>query len=75
MEKEKRSLEDIHKTQISEMEHRVKQLEKHLEEVSNTRNNDMLKELQVTVYEISIFCNNYTESILGDIISEIFLLT
>jgi hypothetical protein len=45
------------------MESKVKQLEQHLEEVSKTRNNDALKELQVTVYEIGIFCNNYTERI------------
>jgi hypothetical protein len=31
------------------MECKVKQLEQHLEEVSNTRNNDVLKKLQVTV--------------------------
>ena len=63
MEKEKRSQEDTHRTQILEMESKVKQLEQHLEEVSNARNNDVLKELQVTVYEIGIFCNNYTERI------------
>jgi len=34
-------------TQILEMEFQVKQLEQHLEEVSNTRNNDVLKELQL----------------------------
>lgn len=49
MEREKRSQEDVHRTQISEMECKVKQLEQHLEEVSNTRNNDTLKEMQVTV--------------------------
>lgn len=49
LEKEKRSQEDTHRTQISEVECKVKQLEQHLEEVSNTRNNDVLKELQVTV--------------------------
>jgi hypothetical protein len=74
LKKEKQSQEDIHRTHILEMEHKVKQLEKHLEEVSSTRNNDVLKESQVTVYEIGIFCNNYTESIQGDIISEIILL-
>jgi hypothetical protein len=63
MEKEKRSQEDIHRTQILEMESKVKQLEQHLKEVSNTRNNDVLKELQVTVYEIGIFCSNYNERI------------
>ena len=63
MEKEKRSRENIHRTQILEMEGKVKHLEQHLEEVSNARNNDVLKELQVTVYEIGIFCNNYTERI------------
>jgi len=63
MEKEKRSQEDTHRTQILEMESKVKQLEQHLEEVSNARNNDVLKELQVNVYEIGIFCNNYTERI------------
>jgi hypothetical protein len=63
MEKEKRSQEDIHRTQILEMESKVKQLEQHLKEVFNTRNNDVLKELQVTVYEIGIFCNNYTERV------------
>jgi hypothetical protein len=63
MEKEKRCQEDIHRAQILEMECKVKQLEQHLIEVSNTRKNDVLKELQVTVYEISIFCNNYTERI------------
>jgi len=45
------------------MECKVKQLEQQLEEVSNARNNDVLKELQVTVYETDIFCNNYTERI------------
>lgn len=49
LEKEKRSQEDIHRTQILEMECKVKQLELHLEEVSNTRNKDVLKKLQVTV--------------------------
>lgn len=49
MQKEKQSQEDIHRTQILEMECKVKQLEKHLEEVSNTRNNDVLQESQVTV--------------------------
>jgi len=49
LEKEKRSQEDIHRTQILEMECKVKQLEQHLEEVSNTRKNDVLQELQVTV--------------------------
>jgi hypothetical protein len=45
------------------MECKVKQLEQHFEEVSNTRSNDVSKELQVIVYEIGIFCNNYTERI------------
>ena len=58
LEKEKRSQEDVHRTHISEVECKVKQLEQHLEEVSHTRNNDVLKELQVTVQEIGIFCNN-----------------
>lgn len=49
LEKEKRSQEDVHRTQISEMECKVKQLEQNMEEVSNTKNNDVLKELQVTV--------------------------
>ena len=63
LEKEKRSQKDIHQTQILEMECKVKQLEQHFEEVSNTRSNDVSKELQVIVYEIGIFCNNYTERI------------
>jgi hypothetical protein len=43
------------------MEGKMKQLEQHLEEVSNARNSDVLKESQVTVYKIGIFCNNYTD--------------
>jgi hypothetical protein len=47
MEKEKQSQEDIHRTQILEMECKVKQLEQHLEEWSKTRNNDVLKEMEL----------------------------
>ncbi|GFG41028.1 hypothetical protein Cfor_06798 [Coptotermes formosanus] len=47
LEKEKRCEEDLHRTQILEMECKVKQLEQHLEEVSNIKRNDVLKESQL----------------------------
>jgi hypothetical protein len=54
LEKEKRSEEGIHRTQILEMECKVKQLEQHLEEVSNMRCNDMLKDMQVMKFAFSV---------------------
>lgn len=47
MEKDKRSEEDTHKTQMLEMARKVKLLEQQLKEVPDSQNSDVLKELQV----------------------------
>jgi hypothetical protein len=47
LEKDKRSEEDTHKTQMLEMARKVKLLEQQLKEVPDSQNSDVLKELQV----------------------------